>query len=183
MSMTAKEAARALDDIEGTAAKTRILSGYNYGAPWLILWGLVWLIANTLTALYPRYGQMIWPICSVAGAVASILLALRPSPNGKPRAVWRNLVSMSAVFAFFYGTFFILHPHSGAQVNAVISLFVGTAYALRGLWQGWRIFVLGLALMVLTMTGYLYFPEYYSLWMGVLGGGALILGGLWLKTA
>jgi hypothetical protein len=56
-------------------------------------------------------------------------------------------------------------------------------YFLSGLWIGSRLAVTGLALAVLTLVGYYLFPAYFLLWMAVVGGGALILAGAWLRTA
>ena len=65
----------------------------------------------------------------------------------------------------------------------VVSLIVALFYFLGGLWIGSRLAVTGLALAVLTLVGYYLFPAYFLLWMAVVGGGALILAGVWLRTA
>ena len=36
---------------------------------------------------------------------------------------------------------------------------------------------------MLTVGGYFWLAPYFMLWMAGVGGGALILGGLWLRTA
>jgi hypothetical protein len=36
---------------------------------------------------------------------------------------------------------------------------------------------------VLTIVGFFVLPAIFMLWMAVVGGGALVLGGLWLRRA
>ncbi|HVB86508.1 MAG TPA: hypothetical protein VNK23_07585 [Candidatus Dormibacteraeota bacterium] len=44
-----------------------------------------------------------------------------------------------------------------------------------------RMAILGFAVGALTAGGYFSLPQYFLLWMAGVGGGALILGGLWLR--
>ena len=39
------------------------------------------------------------------------------------------------------------------------------------------------AIAVLTLVGFFWLPQLFLLWMAVVGGGALIFAGLWLRTA
>ena len=43
--------------------------------------------------------------------------------------------------------------------------------------------VLGLALCVAITGGYLVLDDFVYLWVGFVGGGALILAGLWMRRA
>jgi hypothetical protein len=43
--------------------------------------------------------------------------------------------------------------------------------------------VTGIGMAALTLVGYYLFPAYFFFWMAVVGGGALMLAGLWLRTA
>ena len=40
--------------------------------------------------------------------------------------------------------------------------------------------VLGVAVGAATVAGWLWMRDWFELWMGFVGGGALILGGVWL---
>jgi hypothetical protein len=40
----------------------------------------------------------------------------------------------------------------------------------------------GIVLAVLTVIGYFWLPGLFLLWMAALGGGALILGGIWFRS-
>ena len=39
------------------------------------------------------------------------------------------------------------------------------------------------ALIGLTTLGYFMLPEYFRYWMAAVGGGGLIVGGLWMRNA
>jgi hypothetical protein len=66
-------------------------------------------------------------------------------------------------------------------MNAYISLVVGLVYVGAGTVAGWRWVAVGGAVVALTLVGHLLLHDYYFAWMAVVGGGALILGGLWLR--
>jgi len=55
------------------------------------------------------------------------------------------------------------------------------AYVLAGLWWGTRFIVTGIALALLTLGGYFLLREDFLLWMAVVGSGALLLAGVWLR--
>jgi hypothetical protein len=40
----------------------------------------------------------------------------------------------------------------------------------------------GVVVAALTLIGFFGLPQYFLLWMAVVGGGALILGGFWLRS-
>jgi len=77
----------------------------------------------------------------------------------------------------------IMQPVSGPQSAVLISLIVALCYVLGGVWIGARLAVTGIAVAVLTLVGFYMLPAYFLLWMAVVGGGALILAGVWLRTA
>jgi hypothetical protein len=58
---------------------------------------------------------------------------------------------------------------------------VALAYVLTGLWSGLRFVVAGVAVAVLTLGGFFYLPQHFLLWEGFVGGGALILAGIWFR--
>jgi hypothetical protein len=74
-----------------------------------------------------------------------------------------------------------MSPVNGRQIEAFIPLVVAASYAVMGCWVGLRLTVAGGALAALTLCGFFFVPAYFSLWMAVVGGGALVLGGLWLR--
>ena len=57
------------------------------------------------------------------------------------------------------------------------------ASAFGGLWLGLRLVVAGTVLGLLTLGGYFLLRDYFLLWMAVVGSGALLLAGVWLRRA
>ena len=89
-----------------------------------------------------------------------------------------------AVVLFIGALFAIMPPHTDAQVAAFFPILVALFYLLIGVWtEGARMIVLGLAVGALTLFGFFYLAPYFALWMAVVGGGGLILGGFWLRSA
>ena len=66
MNVTRDEAAKALDDIGKAANKVVELKGYHHGAPHFIVWGFVWIFANTITQFWPQHTMIAW--ISVCGS-------------------------------------------------------------------------------------------------------------------
>ena len=59
MQISRDEATQALSDISDARARVEKLHDYSDAAPFLILWGLIWLVANSTTQFTPgtwRYG-------------------------------------------------------------------------------------------------------------------------------
>jgi hypothetical protein len=56
-------------------------------------------------------------------------------------------------------------------------------YAIMGLWRGTRFLVTGVAVTLLTLFGFFYLRDFalFCYWMAAVGGGALVLAGLWLR--
>jgi hypothetical protein len=70
---------------------------------------------------------------------------------------------------------------SGIEIHSIFGIVFGFLYMGFGLWMGWRILALGAALTVLTLVGFYEVRAWYGLYMGLVSGGALILGGFWLR--
>lgn len=183
MSLSQEEAARALGEIDDARGKVARLRIYRASSPYMILTGLGWLIADTVFQFWPN--NLVWPLTSLLLMTGSMAIGLRHRHEMKPltkgRGDWRPILSMLTVMVFTVVLFQVLWPVSGRQVHAVFGLFTAFAYILLGLWFGARLLALGLALAAITLFAYLRIEDYYTLVMGLVGGGGLILGGLWLR--
>ncbi len=49
--------------------------------------------------------------------------------------------------------------------------------------MGWRMVAIGAALAVLSLVGFFAVHDYYLAYMGLVGGGSMVLSGLWLRRA
>ncbi|GIX17249.1 MAG: hypothetical protein KatS3mg119_1435 [Rhodothalassiaceae bacterium] len=175
----AGDPAAVLAEITRIEELSRRLHGYAEGAPHMLLWGAIWVVANLSDQFLPALGGLAWPVLVLAGTLGSTVLGARRSGRAKAAAAARWLASAVAVAAGLSLIMTILPPDDPAQVNAAISLAVATAYALLGIWRGPVFLLLGIVIAAAVMAGWFLAREVFPLVMALVGGGALILGG-WL---
>jgi len=180
MQMSRDEAVQHLRDIETTQGRSAKAYGYTAAAPFLILWGAIWAVGYTATELWPMTAGQVWSVLGLGGGVASAVLGVRRG-RSQPWASWRIFAAWLSGGAFFVALFAVLQPVSSNQIGAIVPLFVALAYVLLGLWMGTRFVVAGIVIGALTTGGFFYLPAHFALWMAVVGGGALILAGLWMR--
>ena len=68
MDIDKNEAALALAAIDAAGARSAQMQRYRRFAPFLILWGGIWLVANSLTDLAPPQVNTIWMVLAVLPA-------------------------------------------------------------------------------------------------------------------
>ncbi len=191
MNVTRDEAAQALDDISKASGRVVEVKGYHYGAPHFIIWGFVWLFANTITEFWPQYAQNAWISLLAVGMISSTVLGVLQRRDVKPGAaasidarIGRRIGMTSGVmFAFIFCLMWIAQPETNREANAMISILFPFLYMCAGIWAGWRLFAIGLVTAAAILVGYYYVKDWFDLWMGVFAGGSLIAGGIWLRTA
>ncbi|HEV2652033.1 MAG TPA: hypothetical protein VGU69_12290 [Rhizomicrobium sp.] len=180
MPISRDEAANALRDITQTERRSGEAYGYQRGAPHLIVWGVIWAIGYSLSFFQPHW-QLTWPVLSIAGVCASFWLGARARSSGESGS--KYLFTLVAIVIFIAALFSVFPPRSGAQVGAFFPLLAALFYAIVGIWaNGRRLIMLSALIVALTLIGFFYLPVYFALWMALVGGGGLILGGLWLRS-
>ncbi|MDB5440497.1 MAG: hypothetical protein JWM33_2924 [Caulobacteraceae bacterium] len=185
--MDRDEAKTALREIGAHQRRGFSMSSYRHAAPYIFMVGVMWLVAD-LTQQFQPNNYYVWPLGGLFCFLCGLALAYR---EGKSRAyaaspgvgqyIGRVVATWIFAILFCMGTFRIFAPSSGAQGGSFIGMLLGTIYACMGLWMGWRILAVGLFLAVMSLGGYLWVHEYYSAYMGIVGGGGLILSALWLR--
>ncbi|MBU9267522.1 hypothetical protein [Burkholderia gladioli] len=181
MQPTREQAAQALQEIEAVGGHSRRLHRYAHTAPILTLWGWIWLLGFGLGESWPGVAGLAWIPLNLAGIAGSLYLARRGRAARTAATTWRWLSSILAILAFYLAVLALFPTASARQSAALIALIVALAYGLAGLWFGARFAVAGAALAALTLGGYLLLPAHFMLWMALLGGGALMLAGTWLR--
>jgi len=183
LSLTPHEAADALRDIETTKRRSASARSYKSTSPFLILWGLLWVVGYGTTELAPQFANPVWLGATIVGTIASIIIGMRVKNGGTGarKFDWRIFTVWVASLIFLNAIFAVVGPVSGAQIGAVIPLVIAWAYVALGAWAGPRIMIVGFVLGALTMVGYFEWPQHFAGWMAVVGGGTLIGTGFWLR--
>lgn len=177
-----QEAATALHEITATEQQSHKAYHYQQASPHLILWGIIWVIGYSVTYFRPRWYPL-WDVLAVLGFAGSFFISFRTRSKGSHASFgWCYAATFLAVFLFIAALFAILPPPSPLQIDAFFPLLIALWYALMGIWtRTTRIAVLGFVLGLLTVGGYFWLHQHFPLWMAGVGGGALILGGFWLR--
>lgn len=190
MNVSREEAAQALSDIHRASDKVIKRTGYRHGGPYFIVWGLVWMVANGASYFLPDQRNLIWGVGIGIGMTVSIVMGIAQSkrfkaePGTSDMRIGRNIGLTSLIMlTFIFCVAWIARPESDAQVNAIISILFPFIYMAAGVWAGWRLFAIGFVTAAAILAGYIWLQAYFDLWMAVFGGGSLIAGGIWLRTA
>jgi len=195
--MTSDEpsAAEALAGMQRAEQRSGELYAYVVAAPYLFVVGLTWLAADLLYALAPAAREWAWPGAASLGAVANIAVAIGQSRSrargaqaaggdtGQPldASFWRAMTLWLILAGFVSATLFVFAPFSGVQVHSIVGLAFGSACSAAGLWLGKRILATGLGIAALTIIGHAFLRDVYTLYMGVVGGGGIMLAAWWLR--
>ncbi len=181
--LSPEDARQALDTIATTAQRSTTLYGYQRASPYFFLWGVVWVLGYGLSDLWPAQAGWLWMALDAVGMGMSIRIARadRARRGAGTAMAWRIAGLGFSLCVFFAATFVVMAPLSGKQISTFITLTVALAYVLVGLWAGLRWTVAGVAVAALALFAYFYVPVYFNTWMGLVGGGVLVLTGYWLR--
>jgi hypothetical protein len=193
MDLSPGQAAESLKEIERTQRRSAEAHEYVHASPGFILWGLIWMVGYTGSYMLPNYGfingiSWLWFVLVVAGVFANATLDRRRYRGQSPervaagKAIGRRIgMTFLALYAFIFATFSVMRPVNPVVSAAFIPLLVAVIYAIYGIWRGLRFLIIGIVVAALTMGGWFYLPQHFLLWMAAVGGGSLILVGLWLR--
>jgi hypothetical protein len=183
MSLSSQEASASLQQVEEASRRSTELYFYHCSSPHLIMWGIIWIIGYGGTGLFPGVGMALWLGLIVIGCIGGILLGNKCRRDGYASGpyAWRMGALWAIILFFVFATYAILPPHLNKQFCAYPALITGCVYMAIGLWRGLRYVISGLVVAALTLVGY-YFIEPVFFWFAAVGGGAMILTGLWFRT-
>ena len=188
------EAAGALRDIEASEARALEARGYSHASPQLILWGVVWIAGYTLCGLTPpeQWGW-VWLPVDIAGILGSLIIGsrmsarnLRGGTGSAPqtwRFFWPTMFVMLSSAAFLGAVFYVFAPAAPEPYLVFPAILVGLLYVVLGAWRMRRMAWIGAAIFVLAMLGFVFLKPILAFWIAGVGGGGLVLGGLWLRKA
>ena len=77
MVVSKEDAVQALAEIGAARERTEQLRGYRNFGPHAMIWGSVWMLANTLIGLQGSDASLIWLVLNLLGAAASMTVGAR----------------------------------------------------------------------------------------------------------
>jgi hypothetical protein len=187
VNVSPSEAQDALAAIEAIAQRTRQSIASSGAYVTLIATGIVWLIGFACTQFLPAaIVGYAWLGASLLGGALGIVLGLRigkrvRSPSAAPTA---KRIGLFWLFLVFYcaATIAVLRPMDGKQLTVLIILFVMIGHLATGLIISFASTWWPLPISALVLIGFFFFPDYFYLWMSLLGGGGMITLGLYIRT-
>jgi hypothetical protein len=184
MGISRTEAASALTDIESTAGRSRLLKAYHVSGPILMTWGVIWALGYSAMGLLPpaQWG-LVWLVLDVIGIVATILLARAGKSGAKAGQGWKIGASVVTIMAFMTATYAVFQPTSVDPAIVYPGLMTGLVYAGVGIAFAPRYLWIGAAVFAASLVGYFFFHPWLAFWMAAVGGGGLLVSGLWLRRA
>jgi hypothetical protein len=181
MSVTQEDAVASLRLADEAEKRSRVLRGYQSAAPHLIVWGCVYAATYMFSYFYPRQSGLAWLIVVPLALAGDMVIAWRDRAG---RTGWTMVpVLIIAFVAFVIATGAIMRPRDPRQMGAFVPLAVAWAYIAMGTRLGHRIMWLGIALGALTLFGFFALQAWFLLWMAAVGGGTLVISGLWMRRA
>ena len=178
-----KEAAAALSDIDDIVRRVRQSQIYNLASLIMIWWGVLVFVANVATWFWPWYANYIWPAANIGGVAGTVVISALLQIRTRIRAADNRVVAAYVLFyAFGYFCTSVLGHFGPRELGAFWPIYFMLFYVLAGLWFGRAFVAIGLGITVLTLIGYFYvLGGAFLLWMAVVNGCGLVLGGLWMR--
>lgn len=184
MDLDRESAVEALEDVRRAERRTMEAVVYGRSGSTLILWGAATAAGYVATQYCPAWASYIWPVVWCVGFGGTFVLLGRgeQGANGSRQVLqWRLVAAQAALLGFGLLTTWLLGPLEGRQLNAFWPLVFMLGYVLAGLWVGSFFLLCGIGVTALTIAGFWLSGPWFALWMAVVNGGALIVGGLWLR--
>jgi hypothetical protein len=184
MDISPTEAQQTLASIRETEDRMRKAMNASGGGYQMLIWGAIMLVGYTLNQFADHLSVTAvagtWIVLSVLGNLASVMISIRMarkfhSPLGA------RIGAMLPIFLLFgiVGAFFV-HPAGPREINLLIYLLVMLWLAMMGLWVKLSMLWISLLFTGLMLFGYMVLPDYFFLWLAIVGGGAMIGSGLLL---
>ena len=187
MNITKNDAEAALRDVGETGEYSQTLFHYQITSPYLLLWGVLWIIAGIVSVISPQNTGIGWLVVVTIGIIANGYLvasdARRFAESNIRRESLRYVAAVAVLTGFLTMTFVVFAPVSAVEIQTFITILIASIYMILGFWTGKLLSVVGADLAILVVIAYFFLPAYYPLIVSILGGAALIAGGLLMRKA
>jgi hypothetical protein len=178
-----KQATEALSEIDEIVRRVRQSRIYNLASLIMIMWGALVFAGYVATWLWPRSGGIVWIAIYVMGIAGSFLISKYDHAREGVRTFDLRMLAAFALFVAF-GIFCSWFGHfTPRQLGTFWPIYFMMVYTIAGLWFGYAFVAIGVGITALTLIGYFFAGDWFNLWMAVVDGGGLMLGGLWMRRS
>jgi hypothetical protein len=178
-----KQASEALTEIEEIVRRVRQSRIYNLASLMMIMWGALVFAGYVATWLVPRNGGIVWIVIYAMGIAGSFVVSKYDHAREGVRTFDLRMLAAFALFVAF-GIFCSWFGHfTPRQLGTFWPVYFMLVYTIAGLWAGYAFVAIGLGITALTLIGYFFAGDWFDLWMAVVDGGGLMLGGLWMRRS
>jgi hypothetical protein len=184
MTIDSKQAIEALNEIDAIVRRVRQSTIYDLASLMLIMWGALVIAGNIASHFWPREGGYIWIVVNAVGVAGS--LAVGAFERRRMKVSHFDLRVVAAFVLFFaFGILWsiVLGHFTPRQLSVFWPTYSMMIYTMVGLWVGWVFVAIGLCITALTLLGYFFAGNWFDLWMAVVNGGGLVLGGFWMRRS
>jgi hypothetical protein len=179
-----QQASSALADITDITQRVRQSRFYQHSSAMLMLWGALTFVAYIFSFGVPSRANQGWVGVFIAGIVGSVLIGALSRRRGDVNTFDARATAAMVVFIAFGALWSIgVGQFTPRQLSAFWPTYFMLPYVIAGLWLGSAFVIIGTAIIVLTMIGYLFAGPWFQLWMALVNGGGLVLGGLWMRRS
>lgn len=186
MNINLNEAQESLQAIQHIMKKTKHMISSSGAYKFLFLWGAIWLVGFLSSQfIHTIMIGYIWAGLDVIGGFLSAFIGIRMSrvvhnesnPSGiRIGAFWWALMALCALCIL------VVWPIDWKQLSMLIILFVMAGWiAMALLFKAVSVW-LGIAVIALAFIGYYLLPDFFFLWMAILGGGGMIAAGFYVRS-
>ena len=187
MNISPNEAEEALAAIQKMTQRTRHSLANSGAYVFLIATGIVWLVGFVSTQFLPaQIIGYIWLGVSLLGSVVATLIGSRMGRRvrGPATSVIGKRIATFWLLLILYGiaAVAVARPTEGKQLTMFIILLTMIGQTAMGLVYSFSSSWWALPISALALAGYFWLPEFFYLWMGVLGGGGMIALGLYIRS-
>jgi hypothetical protein len=177
-----QQASAALNDIDDVVRRVRQSQIYQISSTIITIWGVLVFAAYIANYTWPRQGYTIWTVTNLFGLAVTIAVGFVSNLRSGTRAFpIRSMITFVLIGVFGVFCSVVLGHFGPRQMIVFWALYGMLFYALAGLWFGYAFIVIAVCTTALTLIGYYYIGPAFLLWMAVVHGGGLVLGGLWMR--
>jgi hypothetical protein len=181
MNVSKQEAQEALEAVQRVSDQLRhaVASG---GTPYyLIMWGAILLLgyigSHFITGLLTGW---IWLGLAGTGSVLSFVIGMYFRMKMRTGSFRRILYLWLGIMVWASLIWWIASPSTGEQASLLTVVIFMFGYVVTGLWMEPTATWVGLITTALAVIGYTFFLPFFYLWLAFLGGGTMILSGVYI---